>query len=335
MGILVFALPNTFFVAAIIFAIAALDAQHRGLVPRGLGLLVADIIASVLTQKLDNEKLAAIVDPFGNDAFALMTKYWTVADRNTHALGFTGMLLWNRLIWVAAGIVIFAFGYWRFSFSERATATKKKKAKDAAAAPELKPLILGGFTLDFSAGARWKQFLATVRLEYRPVAEDGDLHCHYMRRAGELPYCAHFYCAQGFGLTTRPVTYALLQIIQGSLYMFLVALITFFAGVLVWEERDARTDEVQDALPVPEWPNYLAKFIALMTAIASIEVLVMIVAVCVQAAHGYTRFQLGLYIETLAGPGAAELWILCGDRLFHSCAFTEQVCGLLRFHWSW
>ena len=110
-----------------------------------------------------------------------------------------------------------------------------------------------------------------------------------------------FSARQGFGLTTRPVTYALLQIIGGTLYMFLIALITFFAGVLVWEERDARTDEVQDALPVPEWPNYLAKFIALMTAIASIEVLVMIVAVCVQAANGYTRFQLGVYVETLLG----------------------------------
>jgi ABC-type transport system involved in multi-copper enzyme maturation permease subunit len=331
MGILVFALPNTFFIASIIFVIAALTRSTVVSFLGGLGLLVADIIASVLTQKLDNEKLAAMVDPFGNDAFSLMTKYWTVADRNTHALGFTGMLLWNRLIWVAAGIVIFAFGYWRFSFSERATATKKKKAKDAAAAPELKPLILGGFTLDFSAGARWKQFLATVRLEYGRLLKTVTFIVVTCAALVNCLTALIFTATQGFGLTTRPVTYALLQIIQGSLYMFLVALITFFAGVLVWEERDARTDEVQDALPVPEWPNYLAKFIALMTAIASIEVLVMIVAVCVQAAHGYTRFQLGLYIETLLGQGLLSFGFFAAIAFFIHVLSPNKYVGYFAF----
>ena len=38
--------------------------------------------------------------------------------------------------------------------------------------------------------------------------------------------------------------------------MFLVAMITFYAGVLVWKDRDARMDEIHDALPIPEWLSY-------------------------------------------------------------------------------
>src|ERR1700736_4817650 len=52
-GILVFALPNTFFIAAIIFVIAALTRSTVVSFLGGLGLLVADIISSVLTQKLE------------------------------------------------------------------------------------------------------------------------------------------------------------------------------------------------------------------------------------------------------------------------------------------
>jgi ABC-2 type transport system permease protein len=306
-GILVFALPNTFFIAAIIFVIAALTRSTVVSFLGGLALLVADIVAGVLTQKLENEKIAAMVDPFGSDAFSLLTKYWTVADRNTHVIGMTGMLLWNRLAWIGTGVLIFGFGYWRFSFSERATRVRRKAPEDDAPSRlEIRPIMLDAYPLKFGPGARWKQFLAITRFEYRRLLKTVTF---IVVTSAALVNCLTaliFTATQGFGLTTRPVTYALLQIIAGTLYLFLIALITFFAGVLVWEERDARTDEVQDALPMPEWPSYLAKFLALITAMGSILLLVMLVAICVQAAHGYTRFQLGLYAETLLGQSLLQ-----------------------------
>jgi ABC-2 type transport system permease protein len=301
-GILVFALPNTLFVAAIIFTIAVLTRSTVVSFLGGLLLLVADITSGVLAQKLDNEKLAAMLDPFGNDAFSFMTKYWTVADRNTHALGFTGLLLWNRLLWMAVGLLVFAFAHWRFSFSERSSGQSRRRTGQAEVAiAESKPLIAGKIILSYGAGARWKQLLASIRIEYRRLLKTVSF---IVITCAALVNCLTsliFSATQGFGLTTRPVTYAMISIIGGTLYAFLIALITFFAGVLVWDERDARTDEVNDALPVPEWPAFVSKFIALMTAVASIQAVVMLVAICVQAAHGYTRFQLGVYAETLLG----------------------------------
>ena len=302
-GILVFALPNTLFVAAIIFTIAVLTRSTVISFLGGLLLLVAEITSGVLTQKLENEKLAAMIDPFGNDAFSYLTKYWTVADRNTHALGFTGMLLWNRLIWIAVGLLIFAFACWRFSFAERASSSGSKRikgAKDGEVAVA-NPLSIGSAILSYGSGARWKQMLASIRIEYRRLLKTVSFIVITSAALLNSLTALIFSARQGFGLTTRPVTYAMIQIISGTLYMFLIALITFFAGVLVWDERDARTDEVNDALPVPEWLGFVAKFIALMTAIASIQAVVMLVALCVQAANGYTRFQLGVYVETLLG----------------------------------
>lgn len=301
-GILVFALPNTLFVAAIIFTIAVLTRSTVISFLGGLMLLVADITSSVLTQKLENERLGALIDPFGNDAFSYMTKYWTVADRNTHALGLTGMLLWNRLLWIGVGLLIFAFACWRFSFAERASGgTKAAKRGGEDQVAEARPLIINRALLNYGPGARWKQLLASIRIEYRRLLKTVSF---IVITSAALVNCLTaliFSARQGFGLTTRPVTYAMLSIISGTLSVFLIALITFFAGVLVWDERDARTDEVNDALPIPEWLGFVAKFISLMTAIASIQIVVMLVALCVQAANGYTRFQLGLYVETLLG----------------------------------
>ncbi len=36
-------------------------------------------------------------------------------------------------------------------------------------------------------------------------------------------------------------------------------MVTYYAGVLVWKERDARMDEIEDALPHPDWPSYASK----------------------------------------------------------------------------
>ena len=79
-----------------------------------------------------------------------------------------------------------------------------------------------------------------------------------------------FNSTEAFGNTSFPVTYQMLDLIAGTLYIFLIALITYHAGVLIWEERDSNNDEVQDALPVPEWPAFAAKFVALLCSIAII-----------------------------------------------------------------
>ena len=297
-SILLFALPNTLFIAAILFTIAVLTRSTILSFIGGILLIVADAIASAFTSDMQNEKLAAMLDPFGNDAFNYATKYWTVAQRNTHVLTFDGLLLWNRLLWIAVGLAVFAFACWRFRFEERAARASKKKssaATEALAAPTARP----GFSLHFGASARIAQLVATTRIEMHRLMKTVTFIVLTLAALLNSVTALIFNARSGYGLTTRPVTYSMIDIIRGTLFMFLVTMITFFAGVLVWEERDARVDEVQDALPVPEWPGFVAKFFALLAAIFSILVLVGCVAVAVQAFHHYTRFQIDLYADSL------------------------------------
>src|SRR5208283_145959 len=90
-----------------------------------LGLLVAFGVSQALMSDMKNETLAMLIDPFGGNTFSLMTKYWTVADKNTRVLGLSGMMLWNRLLWLSVSALIFVFAAVRFQFAEKSSRKKR------------------------------------------------------------------------------------------------------------------------------------------------------------------------------------------------------------------
>ena len=56
-----------------------------------------------------------------------------------------------------------------------------------------------------------------------------------------------------FGTNTYPVTYQVLDLLGGTFSPFFLIIITFYAGELIWRERDARMAQIEDALPVRDW----------------------------------------------------------------------------------
>lgn len=65
----------------------------------GTVLFVLYNIANVLGARVADEHLAGLIDPFGLDTRTVVTKYWTIAERNTRLVPFQGDFLWNRLLW--------------------------------------------------------------------------------------------------------------------------------------------------------------------------------------------------------------------------------------------
>ena len=76
-------------------------------------------------------------------------------------------------------------------------------------------------------------------------------------------------------------------------------MITFYAGALVWKDRDQRIDELMDSLPTPEWVAYLSRLTALAVAVLLVQLLALASGIIVQACYGYHRFQFGLYLNQL------------------------------------
>src|ERR1700722_15440481 len=139
-GILLFAFPDTFFTAAILFAAAVVWRRDIAPFVAAILLMAGRAVALSLLQGPQWDHIRALCDPFAVNAFLVATKYWTVADKNILQLSFGGLLLWNRLIWVGVGFAAFALAYFRFSFTEMRTKTKRlEPGAQPAMAPAMTP----------------------------------------------------------------------------------------------------------------------------------------------------------------------------------------------------
>ena len=98
-----------------------------------------------------------------------------------------------------------------------------------------------------------------------------------------------------YGTGNYPTTYLMIDAIRGSLYLFLGAIVMYYAGELVWRERDAHMAELFDASPVATWVAPVAKFVALSLVPLVVLALAVLIGVVVQATKGYAVFEFGQY----------------------------------------
>ena len=75
-----------------------------------------------------------------------------------------------------------------------------------------------------------------------------------------------------FGTPTYPVTCALMPILVGSFSIIPLIIAIYYAGELVWRERDRKMHEIIDATPLPNWayvvPKTLAVALVLVATVA-------------------------------------------------------------------
>ncbi len=73
----------------------------------------------------------------------------------------------------------------------------------------------------------------------------------------------------------------------------------FYSGQMIWRERDAKFDQIYDAMPYPTWISYAGKFLAMMGIVYTVQVFCMLCGIVKQASEGYFNFELELYIKQL------------------------------------
>ena len=97
--------------------------------------------------------------------------------------------------------------------------------------------------------------------------------------------------------------------------MIIPLLIVFYAGELVWRERDAGLSEIADAAPVPEWVLFLGKFLGLGLVLVAWMALLTTAGVLVQLRMGYSRFRDRAVPADPLRASAHRLPPLCAARL--------------------
>ena len=100
-----------------------------------------------------------------------------------------------------------------------------------------------------------------------------------------------------FGLQSYPVTYKMLDSMEGAIIIFELIVLVFFSGELVWQDRSSHISEVIDATPHNSIISLTAKVVSLIFTVSSIHIFAIVVSVLYQLANGYTNVQLGVYLQ--------------------------------------
>jgi hypothetical protein len=320
-------IPNLIITSAIFFALAALGRKMLPVYAGSVILLIAYFAVNQLITDLTTTRSVALLDPFGGNAVGFLTQYWAPFQRNTQLVPFTGVLFWNRVAWLALGAAILALCDARFSFtyaaSKRARGQQSELADDspismARAVPAVHPT----FTLSDSL----RELFFLTRLQFAETVKN--VFFAVLVLAGAL-----FAILSAIGVNSPlatpvyPVTWRMLELSGAGFGLFILAIVTFYSGELVWRERDAQLNQIMDALPVRRWVLFGSKLLALMLVMTLLVFLVMLCGILVQIAHGYHHFELGLYFTDLFGRRFLAYSILCVIAFLVHAAVNNKYLG--------
>jgi hypothetical protein len=83
--------------------------------------------------------------------------------------------------------------------------------------------------------------------------------------------------------------------------MFIMIIITFYAGELVWEERGLKMDQIYDVLPIPNWVMTSSKVFGMFYILIFLMIVLMLTCIGIQIGKGFFEFDLSVYLKDLFG----------------------------------
>ncbi len=317
-------LPNLVFTSAIFFALATLLRRMMPVYVGAVVLVLGYMIAGTLTSNIDNRALGAMLSPFGDAAAANVTEYWSIAEKSTRLVPLTGVFLWNRVVWTGVGLAILALTYARFSFTDPAPGGAKPPEAPPVPAPSF--ARIASPSIDFSRRAAFVALYDLTRLQLRETVKN--VFFIVIVLAGVMfVVVAGLNADQLFGTRTWLVTYEVLEVMGNLLGLFVLIIIAFYSGELVWRERDVGLSPIFDALPLPRWVYFTSKLLALMAIQIILLAVLMATGVTMQAAKGYYHFELGLYVRTLLGVNLLSYWMLCATAMLVHVVVNNKYVG--------
>ena len=261
-------LPNAFVATALMFSLAALT--RRAAASYCGAVLLACMSAfswTVVAGTWRQWELAKVLDPLGATILGELSMVWTPAERSTRPIELQGAVLWNRMLWLTIAAGVLAVTYQRFRFRHhagRAAARTRPSGTPAAREADTRagrPAAPAPGSFGFRTHARQmfevarESFLAMVRGWGGVV----------------LVSAAAFLVFSGtptghMGVPMFPTAERIVRFLAAPLArpdefngIVVPLLIVFWAGELIWRDREARLNHITDAVPAPDWVLFLGK----------------------------------------------------------------------------
>jgi ABC-2 type transport system permease protein len=309
-------LVQIFFTGSLFFMVGALTRKIFVVYLQGVALFMLYVIGITIfsaTRSLEHF-WSGILDPIGLILNSDITNYWTVVERNTLLLPWDfggnapGVFLYNRLLWTAVGLLFLGILWAFFPMSietltarvqgKRAAKARLQEAEESRPARSLAAIRLPRVHQIFGFATRLAQYRSLTRLRVSTIFHEVPFWAMVVLLIALGINNGHF-AGHLDGVNVWPVTYLMLQAVEGSATLFLYIVAALYAAELVWRERDTHFEGIHDALPISETTDWLSKF----TAIAVVEFVMlgvaMLVGILMQTIAGYYHYEFGQYLKEL------------------------------------
>jgi ABC-2 type transport system permease protein len=322
----VITVPNILFVTALLFAVAVLTRNAIATYAASVVLYVLYFVSAALTNSplmagskpgAGGGTLPALLDPFGLTGFFDVTRYWTAAQKNSLFIPLEGVLLFNRLIWIAAALGILAIVYRGFTFRIRRTSGKRRdlSPKESPRAertwkdlPSIRP-----------AGTSWfATYLSRTKLEIRALWTKSTLLLLLLWLGWAVSEIYGSVLTGEYNSTSYPVTSLLLGAIESPVTILGTILILYYGAELFWREQRSRMASIVDSTPVSGTVMITSKWTALAALIGALFLTGAIACVALQVSKGYFEFQPLLYLWFFYFAGVPLLLYAAASLFIHA-----------------
>ncbi len=325
-----FILPNIVLLSGIVFSVVLLSRNiYAGFVTALLLLVIQQIAGSQLVGG-NGSLLAGMLDPLGLKSFGYYTSQWTVDDRNNKLLPFEGVVIWNRLLWLAVSFGIFFITYRKFNFHQGALSiinTKRIQAQKAAQHfGMIHKVVLPKANFDFSFLHKLRGTWQLAKIDFRSIVTSRSFLCLVL---GGLIFVTVVMSTVDprLGTETLPMTWQLLEL-PIIVYAGVINVITFlYAGLLVHRGKLANMHQLIDSTPVENWMLLGSKFLALVKMQMVLLSLVMLGGIFTQIIKGYYNFEIGQYLFNLFGINLIHFAIWAMLALFIQTVIDNPYIG--------
>jgi hypothetical protein len=260
-------------------------------------------------------ELANLLDPIGvHFILSELSHLWTPFEKSWRLIELEGVVLTNRLLWLGIALGALALTFMGFRFAHRSEGGWRRRGArgQGARAPipagvgASAPIAVPQVPRAFGPAIQARQTLAIALASFRAITTSWA----GLAMLIAIPLLTVLVVIDQMELNGVPLIPTTARVINEltaplsaelSRWVIIPLLIVFFAGELVWREREAGLGEISDALPGSEWVPLLGKFLGLGLALALLMALLTSAGALAQLILGYQQFEIGLYLKIMFG----------------------------------
>ncbi|MBL1222476.1 hypothetical protein JET18_16605 [Chryseobacterium sp. L7] len=298
---LVFTVANTLIIGSIFFSLTTITRSTLAAYLFCVILLLLSILSDSILSDIENKDLASLMDPFGNFALRQVTEYWTPYEQNENTVALSGVLLWNRLLWIGIALLCVGVTYFKFDFNQflqpfSLFGKKKTVLEETYTNSDRSLQEILNVQKDFGSIAKLKElfylsFFEVKRIVYTP----------FFRIIafifGVLLIVISRYMKSMYDAESIPVTFLMAEMGQEGLSYFLLLLIVFFSGNIVGRERENKIDELIGVTTVSNFNLMFSKFLGMVWMVLIMQIFSNLICIGIQFYKGFYDIEPLTYLK--------------------------------------